>query len=49
MKLTIKGQCEIGGSVNVRTEKHGDENVGAMDISCSVLITRRSVTRARLR
>lgn len=38
MALELKGECEIGGSINVRTEKHGDENVTAMDIPFSILI-----------
>lgn len=41
--MIIKGEIQIGGSINVRTEKHGEENVSAMDIPCAMLIKRKEL------
>lgn len=43
--MILKGEIQIGGSINVRTEKHGDENVSAMDIPCAMLIKRKELNQ----
>jgi hypothetical protein len=41
--MILKGEIQIGGSINVRTEMHGEENVAAMDIPCAILIKRKQL------
>jgi len=43
--LNLKGEVQIKGSVNVRTEKHGDENHTFMDIKCSTLVKREQLKK----
>lgn len=40
MALTLKGEAAIGGSINTRTELHGEDHVMAMDIPVQLLIKR---------
>ena len=39
MQTLAKRPCQIGGSINGRTEKHGEEPVPCMDITIEMLIT----------